>query len=606
MEKVKITCSLFYKLFKIMPVWILWQIICEILYNVIIFITFTYSTQYVLSIMEKSGDITQIYHFMTILAVASVIVIALREVHNHIFAPKMRLRFDEIMKLNLMEKTKNTDLAIYDTPEFRNCYTWLINNAQKQFFDLINVISNLFGTTAIVLMTGGIVLGIDITVAVFIALSVVGMLFLQSKSTKLYNERSVALTPYTRKTDYIKRIFNLAEYAKDLRSTDLGQYMENDFSKTIDETISVHKKYGKTLSLKSFHIQFTAGFFPLYILYIGFLLIRSSVYGNVSVETIAAALIAIAFLSARIVNLSGILASFGRFSFLSENLKNFMEKTSTIETDVNTVMPPGKEIPPFEYIEFENVYFSYKSEEEPCTWVLKNIDIRITKNEMVAFVGLNGAGKSTVMKLLMRLYDPVSGQIKWNGMDIKCFNVQKYRKKISTIFQEFQIYAYPLENNVSLSSDADEEYVKKALKDALWDLPFSLKNYATKEFDDKGFSLSGGQSQKLAIARAFYHKDQILLFDEPCSNLDPIAEAETYKHLSRMSKEHTVIFSAHRLTAVRECDKIYFIENGTITESGRHTDLMNQKGSYANLFNTQVELYSNYQHFGNMEESETE
>ena len=232
--------------------------------------------------------------------------------------------------------------------------------------------------------------------------------------------------------------------------------------------------------------------------------------------------------------------------------------------------------------------------------VLEDISIDIRPGEKIAIVGENGAGKTTFVKLLMRLYDVTSGSISYGDHDIREYNTKEYRKKISAVFQDYNIYAASLAENVLLRKvrPEDEEDIVNALRQAdfgkkLDSLPSGIHTQLTREFDESGVNLSGGESQKIAISRVFLRNEDraVSILDEPSSALDPVSEYKLNRSLIDHAKEDTIIFISHRLSTTRMADRIYLFEHGTIKEQGTHEELMALNGRYREMFDRQAKNY---------------
>ena len=245
---------------------------------------------------------------------------------------------------------------------------------------------------------------------------------------------------------------------------------------------------------------------------------------------------------------------------------------------------------------FDNVSFIYKGQTEPT---LKNINMTIHHKEKIAIVGHNGAGKTTFTKLLMRLYDPSEGAITYHGENIRDFHLAKYRSLYASAFQDYQVFAMTVAENVLMrkpGSEADYETVRRALGEAgilekIESLPKGLDTILTREFAEDGAVLSGGELQKVAVARTFAKDYKIAVFDEPSSALDPVAEYRLYESIMKSCEDKTVIFISHRLSTAVLADKIYLFENGEIVEQGNHEELMQKNGLYAEMFVKQAEKY---------------
>lgn len=245
-------------------------------------------------------------------------------------------------------------------------------------------------------------------------------------------------------------------------------------------------------------------------------------------------------------------------------------------------------------IEFKNVCFEYKKNEP----VISNLSLKIEGDRVCALVGHNGSGKSTIIKLLFRLYDPTSGEIFVNGINIKEYNLKAYRKQFSAAFQDYKVMAMSVKDNVLMGEKFDnpDETAERALKCAgVWDKVSSLTSgmdtIMTREFDNNGAVLSGGEQQKIVVARAFAQQTSVKVFDEPSSALDPIAEYDLYKGIMNESKGHITLFISHRLSSVKDADEVFMLENGAIIEQGTHRQLMEREGKYCEMFTKQAQNY---------------
>ena len=245
-------------------------------------------------------------------------------------------------------------------------------------------------------------------------------------------------------------------------------------------------------------------------------------------------------------------------------------------------------------IEFRNVSFGYKD----SRMILKDVSFRINAGETCALVGFNGAGKTTLVKLLLRLYDPTEGMILVNDIDIRKYNLAEYRKLYACAFQDGRIFARSIRDNVTMqrSAPADEAVIDKALRlagieDAVQQLEKGIDTILTKEFADDGVVMSGGQYQKILAARAFASDRQVLVFDEPSSALDPIAEHQLYESIAKAGQNRILIFISHRLSSTQSAQKIYLLDQGRIVERGTHQELMQLKGSYAKMYAIQAKNY---------------
>ena len=280
------------------------------------------------------------------------------------------------------------------------------------------------------------------------------------------------------------------------------------------------------------------------------------------------------------------------FILYIDNLRQFLEYRVKIAEDK---LAPTT--PPFKTLQLCNLSFSYQTEKS----ILQNVNMTIHKGERVAIVGHNGAGKTTLVKLLLRLYDPTGGTILLNGKPIAEYRLSSYRDMFGTVFQDYKLFAISVAENVMLHGEItaqEREIVQDALnksgianKIASWSN--GIDTIVTKEFDKDGAIFSGGEAQKISIARIFAGNHEIIIMDEPTSALDPIAEQEMYQNMFSACAGKTVIFISHRLSSVTMADHIYLFEQGRIIEQGTHRELLALGKNYANMWHKQADSYVN-------------
>lgn len=265
--------------------------------------------------------------------------------------------------------------------------------------------------------------------------------------------------------------------------------------------------------------------------------------------------------------------------------------------DLAEVSSEGKVIPKEQNgwtVEFHNVSFKYPSTEQ---YALKNVSFKLASNSQTAIVGMNGSGKTTMIKLLCGFYKPQEGYITLNGIKIEDYKRDAYLELFSVVFQDFKVFAFPIGENVAASVHYDKKRVWDALKTAglnekAESLPNKLEQYLYKNVDVEGMDISGGEEQKLAIARAFYKNAPFIIFDEPTAALDPIAESETYTKFNQIVGEKAAVFISHRLSSCRFCERIFVFDQGEIVQRGTHDDLLkDSNGRYYELWNAQAQYY---------------
>lgn len=275
-------------------------------------------------------------------------------------------------------------------------------------------------------------------------------------------------------------------------------------------------------------------------------------------------------------------------------IKNYCEYLDIKNTKYDGTLPIEKRDDDDYELEFRNVSFHYPNSSD---MILKNISIKLKVGRKMAIVGRNGAGKTTFIKLLCRLYDPTDGQILLNGIDIRKYDYKEYMDVFSVVFQDFKLFSFDIGQNVSASVDYDEAKVwdaleKAGIKDRVKKMDNGLKTYIYKE-QENGVEISGGEAQKIAIARALYKDSPLVILDEPTSALDPVSEYEIYKKFDDLVKEKTSIYISHRMSSCRFCDNILVFDKGRIVQNGSHDKLVkNSDGLYYKLWSAQAKYYA--------------
>lgn len=506
-----------------------------------------------------------------------------------VYRPKADWTIHEGMQKELYKKARELDQSCYDDPEFYNDFIWSIRESDGRLAWIMtnfNVFPSRVLATILVL---GVLVFIDFIVAIIFLAAIVLGFFIKIALNKVNYEKSVEVNPIDRRLSYIGRVFYLPEYAKELRQGKIAERFQEQLEETRDVKIECNRKYEKKRLWLSVASSIVNEIVPS-IGVTGYLIIRYILDPKLSLGNFSASITAGFRLYRTIEEVIELLTVLNEHSLYIEKVRKFVEYEPKIDGD-NT------EISGFESLEVRNLSFAYpfsKSDER----VLKNINLEIRKGEKIAFVGYNGAGKTTLIKLFMRLYDATEGEILYNGQNLKELSAAEYRKHISAVFQDYKVFAATVAENVlgGEYTDADEERVMKALRAASFEekletLPQGIHTQLTREFHKDGVGLSGGESQKIAIARAFAHKSELMIMDEPSSALDPVAEYNLNRSILEHAENKTVIFISHRLSTTRMADRIYMFDGGEIVESGTHDELMSTNGKYAEMYRVQAKKY---------------
>ena len=566
-----------------------WCIADGIIWSIYNSFTSVVFIKYLFDMIESGRTFGQIMLVVAGMGTYMMLIYVFHENFYCFVKPRTQQQLHEKMHSKLFRQAISLDLACYDDPEFYDEYVWMLNSFEGEVmdvaFDVSKFINRIISSSIII----ALVTTIDFTVVAAIVFAVGVSVVLKYFNTKLSYKKQRELKPSERKADYVERVFYLAEYAEEIRLSEVSDILNRDFEDAVDEQVRINKKYGVKLFLMgilrdlSSSVLINVGIITL-------LVYKIMVERSISLGDFAASVGGTWTLFWQLNNLLDYFTKLKGHSLYAERLKRFLAYKPTV-----TDAPWAEGVTALEDITLENVSFTYPGTESP---VLKNVSLSIKKGEKIALVGYNGAGKSTLIKLIMRLYDPTEGRISRNGRDIRDLRLSEYRDTVGTVFQDFRIFAVSVAENVKAGTveDTDRDRISYSLeRSGLGNKIRSLENgidtEISREFDADGASLSGGEMQKLAIARAFMKDAELMILDEPSAALDPMSEYELNRAMMDAASDKTVIFISHRLSTTLMADRIYMLENGELIEEGDHSALMAKNGRYAEMFRAQAEKY---------------
>lgn len=399
-----------------------------------------------------------------------------------------------------------------------------------------------------------------------------------------------ALAPYWRKIHYLNRRTQDFDCAKDIRLFDLGDFLLNklrDVQKFREGRIDFHENCWRAYSFFTLFISIVTD------LCVYGVLIYSILGKDLSIANFSMYLsFAMAFSNSLVYFLQQ-LGDYVKCSLEVDDFRSFMNVKN--ETDENAMEKVSVPVCDSYEIEFHDVTYIYKASETPA---LSHLNLTLHPGEKLAVVGLNGAGKTTMIKLLLRLYDPTEGYITLNGIDLRKFDRAEYYKLFSPVFQDLEVFAFPISQNVSMKELAvtDKEKTidcmnEAGLEEKLKSLQNGIDTQLLKIVDENGIDLSGGEKQKLALARALYKGAPIVVLDEPTSALDALAEKQLYERFDKMIGSKSSVYISHRLASTRFCDNIAMFMDGKMVEYGTHEQLIAKNGEYAKMFEVQAQYY---------------
>ncbi|WP_392485974.1 ABC transporter ATP-binding protein [Haloimpatiens sp. FM7315] len=483
--------------------------------------------------------------------------------------------YENIDSLEGQEKLARTDAAL--------------RNNDSATEAIVEVIIELFSSVMGFLIYASIIVNIHVLIVVFILVcSIIN--YLMGKYVNNYEYKNKDnIVPRERKIKYIKDKTGDFKAAKDLRLYNMFPWFKNMFLNFQKEEI-----YFKNKELKK---RYLANFIDGILLFLrdgityGFL-IYSVIYRGMTIGNFVLYFGAVAGFSTWMSGIIKNINTLNGFSLDISDLRNYLEMEDKMNRgEGEKILPVGMPCD----IELKGVYYKYPGAED-CT--IKDMNLHIKKGEKLALVGVNGAGKTTLVKLICGLYSPTKGEIYINGKKSSSYNRDEYYTLFSVVFQDMHNLPVSIVENIAsdVSKDIDEEKLKKVIKlsgimEKIKTLPKGKETPLVKEVNKDAVELSGGEIQKLMLAKALYKKAPIIILDEPTAALDPIAENEIYEKYSELTKDHTSIFISHRLSSTRFCNRIIFIEDGVIKEEGDHYSLMKSQGKYKKMYDMQSYYY---------------
>lgn len=499
--------------------------------------------------------------------------------------------FDRYFTMCLSRKSMRMDFEYTEDPKMLDELYMADSNVSQAggvmaltdtFMSIVSSSVVLVGVTAIIVTSAPIL-------APVILITTIISFFMNKKMNQIIISYVPKATALGRHGEYFFGEMSDFRYGKDVRLYGMDKLISEKTEENIQEVKRLQIQQAKDLHLlRQLDGVIGAIVSAVITFYIGFLAIKKMItIGDLSMLSSSASQF-----GGSVDSIVGAVQDIALKSELMIKYVDFMENYET-HADGGKSVEPAKDY----VIEFKNVSFKYPRAEE---YVLKNINITIHGGEHLAIVGLNGAGKTTFIKLLCRLYKPTEGEILLNGVNINEYDFDEYAHLFSPVFQDFSIFAFTVKENIALSDTANADYGKLwalcgscGLTNKVKGLPQGLDTLVFKEFDETGFEPSGGEQQKIAIARALYKDAPIVVLDEPTAALDPVSEYEIYTHFNTLTKGKSAIYISHRLATCRFCDRIAVFHEGEIIQVGNHEQLMDQGGLYGEMFMAQMQYYMN-------------
>ena len=558
--------------------------------------TVSFLIKYIIDIATNHGTLQQL---LITLGIFSVIFITLWNT-NSWYNSKTEIkcilaRMNLILEKNLI--TMTMPFIYTEDPNMLDCNqkaSQAVGGNQQGVEGMMHIILNFSGSLGAVIAGLSIISTINFKIVILMIAIALANFFISNLANQWCKKHVWdELAPWWRKRWYMDIALGDFSYAKDIRMFGLKNYLTHKFQEINKIRFNYQKKNNRVWLLVSIASSF---FWVISQVLIYIYLIRCIFAKTITIGNFTLYLSATATFFECVMSLLNSITNFLNNSRYVDDFRSFYEMPELRQNlpDQKTNLPKLQPQSQYEF-EFQNVSFKYPRAER---FALQNVSIKIKAGERLAVVGLNGAGKSTFIKLLLRLYQPTEGKILLNGTDIQTYDLNSYFKIFAPVFQEVNLFAMSFAENVSMKSlentDKDlahQSVVQSGLEEKLDSLEKGLDTQLLKVIYDDGIDLSGGQKQKLALARALYKNSPVVVLDEPTAALDAIAESKLYSDFDKLIGGKTSIYISHRLSSTQFCNNVAMFKDGKLIEYGTHESLLKQNGEYANMFKIQAQYY---------------
>ena len=551
----------------------------------------TFWSKVIIDMITGDGSINRLFWTMVVFVIAQLGTTLL----NTYYEAEIGWRFISArmsMMIEMNRKAMMIDFEHLENPDVMDCHQKAQNSCNGNYSGVEGMMRRSAGflTSLSVVIVGIVILG---TMNVFVVLFMLVLALINFAITNYVNKTAKAkvwdpLATWWRKRAYMQNTTTSFEMAKDIRMFGLRDWLKEKYLQLNQVRYAAQIKNGKLwfwASLSSNVMWFVSQ------LLIYAWLIYSVVYGDMTLGNFSLYLASSGTFYSYI---STLLSEVGELLAKSREVDDFR---SFLDFDGGDRNLTGKKLPKYSGYEFvfENVSFQYPKAER---YALRDLNLTIHAGERLAVVGLNGAGKSTMIKLLLRLYEPTEGRILLNGVDVREYDKQSYYEAFAPVFQQVELFAFPVEENVSMKEPMRTDSKKAelclnaaGLGEKLSRLPAGAKTELLKVIHEDGVDLSGGEKQKLALARALYKDAPVVVLDEPTAALDALAEAKLYQDFDRLIGEKTAVYISHRLSSTQFCSHVAMFAGGRMVEYGTHAELLEMNGAYAEMFRIQAQYY---------------
>lgn len=570
----------------------------------------SYAPKYVLSFIEDDLLFNTIIMYTVIICLIMMILDVISTTCYNSFEFEYR-KTEGYVEKKRMDKLFHTDFKNMESPDFldyaQRAKTAL--NRGKGFHGVLHQSRNFIAQGTLMILSAALI-GIQnlLMMIIFIVISF-GIVKISSFFTKRDKIKfSDAMAPTWRKMNYLESTTKNFDFAKDIRLFNMSNAFFNQLSGVNETYKELNRKHHNRMVL--WEVSLGSVLIVQKILMYTWL-VYNVVTGAYQISDFVLYVGLVSTFHASVGYVNWIYSDMRTNSLMINDYRNFVDWKEDRETaDEKDGYITEINLDKFEF-RFENVSFKYPGHDN---YVLKNVNLTIKNGAKLAVVGVNGVGKTTFIKLMMKLYEPSEGRILLNDVDIKEYNREEYFKLFSPVFQNVECFAMPIYQNISFAEEdktdmnkINEVLEQSGLSEKINSYEKGIHTNLLKIFDKEGIDLSGGEKQRLAMARALYKDGKVIILDEPTAALDALAEDRMYREFENMIHGKTAVFISHRLGSTRFCDKIAMFEDGTIVEEGTHEELMAKNGKYAYMFGIQSQYYDEKQkNSDNVEDADLE
>lgn len=549
----------------------------------------TFISKFIIDMITGEKDWERLLWIMALVTAVQIIFTMLNTWYYSKWSYFIPVRFRMMVEKN--RKAMTIDFRNIEDSDVLDCYQKAGNASggnmqgiEGMMRQIVNLLMNLAVAIVGLIILGTMNIGIVLIMA---ALAAVTFVVRNKTGAKAKREVWDPLAPWWRKNNYLSNLTSDFSAAKDIRMFGLSDWLTEKFRQEKKVRMEAQKTNAKIWIHAS---NFTSLCFALSQVMVYAWLLYMVVKGGITLGNFS-------------LYLASSTTFYNHIRQIMDNTADLLQRSREVDDwrsflDLDGGNPDeGRPVPPMDSYEFEfrNVSFQYPKAEK---YALKNLTLTLKAGERLAVVGLNGAGKSTFIKLLLRLYEPTEGEIFLNGVNVKEYSKTSYYRIFAPVFQDVNLFAFPLAENVSMKApeNTDREFSEKCLTDAgleekIKELPKGIDTEILKVIYDDGTDLSGGEKQKLALARALYKDAPVVVLDEPTSALDALAESRLYSDFDKLIGGKTAVYISHRLSSTQFCSRVAMFRDGSLVECGTHHELLEKGGAYAEMFHIQAQYY---------------